>query len=255
MPRRCAGIGGIDEIERHTHPALARPKVGDGRGAVGPVALQRDDMIARNQPLDRWRLQRHTLIDETGHAPGGGKIDQHRMTGRTRRGNGAGRPGLPLAAGLRAGGRLQHQRRDAETGAVQEALGLWERADPLPAVLGDRAGDRMLFATDMGWIMGPWTLVGAGVTGTTIVFAEGAPDWPHDRLWRLVEEERVTILAWGLGGPPGELDPIRAGGHGVVIGRPLEQRERGVRVVGDEGDIETVERLPLEDEPSPQSMV
>ena len=23
---------------------------------------------------------------------------------------------------------------------------------------------------------------------------EGAPDWPHDRLWRLVEEERVTML-------------------------------------------------------------
>jgi len=26
------------------------------------------------------------------------------------------------------------------------------------------------------------------------VFAEGAPDWPSDRLWRLVEEEHVTIL-------------------------------------------------------------
>ena len=25
-----------------------------------------------------------------------------------------------------------------------------------------RAGDRVLFATDMGWIMGPWTVVGAG---------------------------------------------------------------------------------------------
>ena len=57
-----------------------------------------------------------------------------------------------------------------------------------------RAGDRMLFATDMGWIMGPWTVVGAGALGATTVFMEGAPDWPDDRLWRLVEEERVTML-------------------------------------------------------------
>ena len=46
----------------------------------------------------------------------------------------------------------------------------------------------------MGWIMGPWTVVGCGAMGATLVFAEGAPDWPSDRLWRLVEEERVTIL-------------------------------------------------------------
>ena len=54
--------------------------------------------------------------------------------------------------------------------------------------------DVVHFATDMGWLMGPWTVVGAGATGSTIVFAEGAPDHPADRLWRLVEEERVTIL-------------------------------------------------------------
>ena len=28
-----------------------------------------------------------------------------------------------------------------------------------------RAGDRVLFSTDMGWIMGPWTVVGAGALG------------------------------------------------------------------------------------------
>ncbi len=55
-------------------------------------------------------------------------------------------------------------------------------------------GDRIHFATDMGWIMGPWTVVGGGAAGATIVFAEGAPDWPDDRLWRLVESEQVTML-------------------------------------------------------------
>jgi acetyl-CoA synthetase len=57
-----------------------------------------------------------------------------------------------------------------------------------------RPGDVVHFATDMGWIMGPWTVVGGGAMGATIVFAEGAPDWPADRLWRLIHEEQVTIL-------------------------------------------------------------
>jgi acetyl-CoA synthetase len=57
-----------------------------------------------------------------------------------------------------------------------------------------KRGDRLHFATDMGWIMGPWTVVGGGAAGATIVFAEGAPDWPEDRLWRLIESERVTML-------------------------------------------------------------
>ena len=55
-------------------------------------------------------------------------------------------------------------------------------------------GDAILFATDMGWIMGPWTVVGGGAMGCSLVFMEGAPDWPDDRLWRLIEEERVNIL-------------------------------------------------------------
>jgi acetyl-CoA synthetase len=54
--------------------------------------------------------------------------------------------------------------------------------------------DVLHFSTDMGWIMGPWTVVGGGAAGCTIVYAEGAPDWPEDRLWRLVEEEQVSVL-------------------------------------------------------------
>jgi acetyl-CoA synthetase len=55
-------------------------------------------------------------------------------------------------------------------------------------------GDRIHFVTDMGWIMGPWTVVGGCAAGAAVVFAEGAPDWPPDRLWRTVEAERVTML-------------------------------------------------------------
>jgi acetyl-CoA synthetase len=54
--------------------------------------------------------------------------------------------------------------------------------------------DVIHFATDMGWIMGPWTVVGGGAMGTKLVFAEGAPDFPSDRLWQTIADERVTIL-------------------------------------------------------------
>jgi acetyl-CoA synthetase len=82
-----------------------------------------------------------------------------------------------------------------------------------------RAGDRVLFATDMGWIMGPWTVVGAGALGATVVFMEGAPDWPSDRLWRLVESERITMLGVSptlvralipAGEPAADLSTLRA---------------------------------------------
>src|SRR3954462_5955229 len=58
-----------------------------------------------------------------------------------------------------------------------------------------RPEDVIHFVTDMGWIMGPWEVVGGMALGCTVVFAEGAPDWPAaDRLWGLVEQERVSIL-------------------------------------------------------------
>ncbi|HZG35592.1 MAG TPA: AMP-binding protein [Gaiellaceae bacterium] len=82
-----------------------------------------------------------------------------------------------------------------------------------------RSGDRVLFSTDMGWIMGPWTVVGAGALGAAVVYLEGAPDWPADRLWRLVEQERVTMLGLSptltralipKGEPTADLSSLRA---------------------------------------------
>jgi acetyl-CoA synthetase len=57
-----------------------------------------------------------------------------------------------------------------------------------------KQGDRVFFSTDMGWIMGPWTVVGAGALGASVIYMEGAPDWPDDRLWQIVQDERVTML-------------------------------------------------------------
>jgi acetyl-CoA synthetase len=49
--------------------------------------------------------------------------------------------------------------------------------------------------TDMGWMMGPWEVFGTTLLGGTMLFYDGAPDYPdHDRLWSLIERHGVTIL-------------------------------------------------------------
>ncbi len=55
--------------------------------------------------------------------------------------------------------------------------------------------DILFWFTDMGWIMGPWEVVGGLAMGGTLFFYEGAPDWPKpDRLWEMVERHRITTL-------------------------------------------------------------
>ncbi|MEA2353958.1 MAG: acetyl-CoA synthetase [Solirubrobacteraceae bacterium] len=51
------------------------------------------------------------------------------------------------------------------------------------------------WVTDMGWIMGPLSMVGAHALGATMVMYEGALDHPTpDRVWASVERHRVTML-------------------------------------------------------------
>ncbi len=55
--------------------------------------------------------------------------------------------------------------------------------------------ETLYWVTDMGWIMGPWEMVGAGAIGATVVLYEGAPDWPSpDRVWASVERHGVNVL-------------------------------------------------------------
>ncbi len=56
-------------------------------------------------------------------------------------------------------------------------------------------GEVFYWFTDMGWIMGPLSMVGAHACGATMVMYEGAPDWPDpSRLWASVERHGVTML-------------------------------------------------------------
>lgn len=57
------------------------------------------------------------------------------------------------------------------------------------------AGDMVYWMTDMGWMMGPWLVVGSCLLGATFLVYEGAPDYPGpDRLWNLVERHRLEVV-------------------------------------------------------------
>jgi acetyl-CoA synthetase len=58
-----------------------------------------------------------------------------------------------------------------------------------------REGDVFFWVTDIGWMMGPWELIGTQFFGATVVIFEGAPNHPQpDRIWEIVERHRVTHL-------------------------------------------------------------
>lgn len=55
--------------------------------------------------------------------------------------------------------------------------------------------DLLYWVTDMGWIMGPWEVVGGLALGGTVFLYEGAPDYPSaERLWAMVERHKISIL-------------------------------------------------------------
>ncbi|AIG97848.1 MULTISPECIES: AMP-binding protein [Archaeoglobus] len=55
--------------------------------------------------------------------------------------------------------------------------------------------DVFLWITDIGWMMGPWQIIGCQHLGGTHVLFEGAPDYPNtDRIWAMIEEFEITQL-------------------------------------------------------------
>ncbi len=95
-------------------------------------------------------------------------------------------------------------------------------------------GDLLMWATDMGWIMGPWSVVAALANGAGVVCYDGAFDHPTpNRIWELVERHRITIL--GLS--PTLIRALRA--HGA---QPSSIDISSLRAFGSTGE-------PLNDEP------
>jgi len=57
--------------------------------------------------------------------------------------------------------------------------------------------DRLLWMSDMGWVVGPLEIMGVSFVGATLIMGEGAPNYPEPgRIWRLVEEYKVSWLGF-----------------------------------------------------------
>jgi acetyl-CoA synthetase len=57
------------------------------------------------------------------------------------------------------------------------------------------AGERLFWFSDLGWMMGPWSITGALMLGATCFLYEGAINHPRpDRLWDMVERHDITHL-------------------------------------------------------------
>jgi acetyl-CoA synthetase len=58
-----------------------------------------------------------------------------------------------------------------------------------------KSEDVFLWITDIGWMMGPWQIIGCQHLGGTHVIFEGAPNYPEEgRIWRMIEDYQISIL-------------------------------------------------------------
>ena len=66
----------------------------------------------------------------------------------------------------------------------------------MKALLDVHAGDVFFCTSDIGWIVGhSYIVYGPLVSGSTVMFREGAPDYPDSGvLWRLIEKFGVNVL-------------------------------------------------------------
>ena len=92
-----------------------------------------------------------------------------------------------------------------------------------------RPGDVMFWLTDIGWMMGPWEILGVLFHRGTVVLLDGAPDYPTgDRLWRMVARHRVTHL----GVAPTAVRVLAAAGDDAVRRHDLSS----LRILGSTGE-------------------
>ena len=95
-------------------------------------------------------------------------------------------------------------------------------------------GERVMWITDMGWVMGPLLVFGSLMIGGTAVFYDGAPDHPNPaRIWDVAERQGVTHL----GISPTLTRVLMASGERAAPSQPIP----GLRVLASTGEPWTPE--------------
>jgi acetyl-CoA synthetase len=89
--------------------------------------------------------------------------------------------------------------------------------------------DTLFWVTDIGWMMGPWEILGTTLLGGTMLFYDGAPNYPcPDRLWALAERHGVTVL----GVSPTLIRSLMGSGNAHVLKHDLSS----LRILGSTGE-------------------
>ena len=89
--------------------------------------------------------------------------------------------------------------------------------------------DRFFWVSDIGWMMGPWSLIGNHAFGGTVFMYEGAPDHPEpDRFWEMID--RHGISTFGIS--PTAIRALRKHGDEWLEGHDLSS----LRLLGSTGE-------------------
>ncbi|WP_254768658.1 AMP-binding protein [Salinilacihabitans rarus] len=92
-----------------------------------------------------------------------------------------------------------------------------------------KPADRFFWVSDIGWMMGPWTLIGVHTFGGTVFMYEGAPDYPRpDRFWEMIDRHGITQF----GISPTAIRALRKHGDEWVEGHDLSS----LRLLGSTGE-------------------
>jgi acetyl-CoA synthetase len=92
-----------------------------------------------------------------------------------------------------------------------------------------KPSDRFFWVSDIGWMMGPWSLIGTHAHGGTVFMYEGAPDHPEpDRFWRMIDDHGITQF----GISPTAIRALRKQGDEWVEGHDLSS----LRILGSTGE-------------------
>jgi acetyl-CoA synthetase len=109
------------------------------------------------------------------------------------------------------------------------AGGLVQPSKEVYFAMDHKDADRFFWVSDIGWMMGPWTLIGNHAFGGTVFMYEGAPDHPEpDRFWEMIDRHNLSMFAIS----PTAIRALREHGDEWVEGHDLSS----LRILGSTGE-------------------
>jgi acetyl-CoA synthetase len=78
---------------------------------------------------------------------------------------------------------------------ISHAGALFQSSKEIHFNMDLKPGDTLMWISDIGWMMGPWQIIGTQQLGGTHVIFEGAINYPGpDRVWAMIEKFGITHL-------------------------------------------------------------